>query len=126
MGVHFSATGDESAMIVTSPSYLGHETEGTGIFVGSCRLDDLHYDVPPTYIKMDVEGVEPDALWGAREIIKKHSPILAITAYHEAEHLWTLPLLMHALQPEYKLFFRRYAEATFEIVWYAVPKNRIR
>lgn len=126
MGVTFDPLGDESAHVVT-----GHQSEGAdgSIFVKSCCLDNLDYPVglvsPPTFIKMDIEGAEPEALWGAREIIKKYSPVLAICAYHEAEHFWTLPLLIHALNPEYKLFVRRYAYGTFETVWYAVPPSRV-
>ena len=88
-------------------------------------LDNVLHPPWPTFIKMDIEGSEPAALWGARRILKEHKPVLAICAYHEAEHLWTLPLLIHALQPEYKLFLRRYAEYAFELIWYAVPMERV-
>lgn len=81
---------------------------------------------PPTYIKADIEGSELEALWGARKIIKEHAPVLAICAYHTSDHLWQIPLLIHALNPDYKLFLRRYAEATFELVWYAVPPERVK
>ena len=81
---------------------------------------------PPTYIKMDIEGAELEALWGARRILKEHSPVLAICAYHTSDHLWQIPLLIHAIQPDYKLYLRRYAEGAFELVWYAVPPDRVK
>ena len=110
----FVETGDYSA-------HLGSE----GKWKTACvRLDDEHLE--PTYMKFDIEGSEPEALWGARRILREHKPVLAVCAYHESEHLWTLPLLIHALQPEYKLFFRRYAQGSFEIIWYAVPPDRVR
>lgn len=90
-----------------------------------CRTLDGSLRYPPTYIKMDIEGAELQALWGARRILKEHKPVLAVCAYHEASHLWEIPLLIHALQPEYDLFLRRYAEGTFELVWYAVPSDRV-
>jgi hypothetical protein len=40
--------------------------------------------------------------------------------------LWEIPLLIHAIQPAYSLRLRRYAEGAFELVWYAVPPERIR
>lgn len=89
-------------------------------------LDSWNFDPPPTYIKMDIEGSEPAALWGARRILKEHKPVLAICAYHESSHFWEIPLLLYALQPEYRLYFRRYAQGSFEIVWYAVPPERIK
>ena len=79
----------------------------------------------PTYIKMDIEGAELEALWGARRILKEHSPVLAICAYHTSDHLWQIPFLIHAIQPDYKLYLRRYAEGAFELVWYAVPVDRV-
>lgn len=110
----FTATGDYSAHL------------GEGAKVRVCKLDQILGDIVPTYIKMDIEGSELAALWGARRILKEHSPVLAICAYHESSHLWEIPLLIHALQPEYELFFRRYAQGSFEIVWYAVPHERLK
>lgn len=90
------------------------------------RIDHLNLETPPTYIKFDIEGAELDALWGARRTLKEHSSVLAVCAYHTSDHLWQIPLLIHAIQPDYNLFFRRYAEGAFEIVWYAVPPKRVR
>jgi hypothetical protein len=80
----------------------------------------------PTYIKADIEGSEIDMLWGAKRILNEHRPALAICAYHESDHFWKIPLLVHAIQPEYRAYFRRYAEGSFEIVWYFVPHERVR
>lgn len=110
----FTAAGDYS-------SHLGGDDANTTTCV--YRLDDVL--VAPTYIKMDIEGSELEALWGARRILKEHSPVLAICAYHTSDHLWQIPLLIHAIQPDYKLFLRRYAEGAFELVWYAVPPERV-
>jgi FkbM family methyltransferase len=112
----FTETGDYS-------SHLG----GNGKKVYVVKLDDLDYPMPvPTYMKMDIEGSELEALWGARRILKEHSPVLAICAYHTSDHLWQIPLLIHAIQPDYKLLLRRYAEGAFELVWYAVPPERLK
>jgi FkbM family methyltransferase len=88
-------------------------------------LDGMKLD-RPTYIKMDIEGAELEALWGARNLLREQSPVLAICAYHTSDHLWQIPLLIHAIQPDYKLFFRRYGEGAFELVWYAVPPERVK
>lgn len=87
------------------------------------KLDDII--TSPTYIKMDIEGSELAALWGAHRLIAQHSPVLAICAYHKSEDLWQIPMMINMIQPNYKLFFRRYAEDAFETVWYAVPPERI-
>jgi hypothetical protein len=51
--------------------------------------------------------------------------VLAICAYHASDHLWQIPLLIHALNPSYKIFLRRYAEGAWELVYYAVPPDRV-
>ena len=91
------------------------------------RLDDLTpSSLPvPTYIKMDIEGMELEALAGAWWVIQVHRPVLAICAYHEGFHLWEIPLLLHKMVPTYDLRLRRYAEGAAELVWYAVPPERI-
>ena len=59
----------------------------------------------PTFIKMDIEGAELDALNGAAEVLKS-APRLAICAYHTLPHLWEVPLKIHELNPKYKLYYR--------------------
>jgi hypothetical protein len=115
----FIVTGDYSA-------HLSYDSSGVGSMIAVEKLDDLRLNPPPTFIKMDIEGSELEALWGARRILKEDKPVLAICAYHTADHLWQIPLLIHAIQPEYKLFLRRYRPGTWELVWYAVPPERIR
>ena len=110
----FSATGDQT-------SHLG---EGNTKVI-CYKLDDVLQDSHPTFIKMDIEGSEFEALLGAQQIIMKYSPVLAICAYHKPDDIWQLPLLIHALNPNYKLFLRRYLEATRELIWYAVPRERL-
>jgi FkbM family methyltransferase len=84
---------------------------------------------PPTFIKMDIEGAEVDALTGAPHIIAKNLPVLAICLYHEREHLWRIPLLIRALAQEragdYRFFCRRYLNAFMELVCYAIPLSRL-
>ena len=91
-----------------------------------CRmLDSIEWEHAPTYIKMDIEGAEPDALRGATEMIRRHKPVLAICVYHRSEHLWEIPNQIRALDPDYSLYLRRYLEECWEMVCYAVPKHRL-
>lgn len=74
----------------------------------------------PTFIKMDIEGAEIDALLGARKIIKKYKPKLAICVYHHPNDLWEIPLLIKRLNPKYKLYLRHYSRELCETVCYAI------
>jgi FkbM family methyltransferase len=59
-----------------------------------------------TIIKMDVEGFEREAIWGAAQTIVRYSPKLMISLYHRNEDIFELPLLIKMLNPNYKLYIR--------------------
>lgn len=73
-----------------------------------------------TFIKMDIEGSELAALYGAEEIIRKDSPKLAICVYHKREDLITIPQYIKSIVPEYKLYLRAHFLYAGEVVMYAV------
>lgn len=81
---------------------------------------DLHVKEPVTFIKMDIEGAEMEALKGCANIIKKDKPKLAICIYHKQEDLIDIPLYVKELVPEYKLYVRHYSNCNSETVLYAV------
>jgi hypothetical protein len=71
------------------------------------RIDD---DIPEdvTFIKMDIEGAEIDALNGAIRQIQKNKPKLAISLYHKLPDLLDIPKLVKSFVPEYKLYLRHH------------------
>jgi FkbM family methyltransferase len=95
------------------------------IEVECVRLDDLLAESRPTYIKMDIEGAEPGAIQGCRRVIGENRPVLAICVYHAADHLWTIPLSVHRLVPEYRFSLRAHMFEGAETVCYAVPPERM-
>ena len=73
------------------------------------------------YIKLDIEGAEQDALFGAKNTIKKYHPILAICVYHKAEDWYKIPQIVLNIEPNYKIYLRHYMEGIFETVMYFIP-----
>ena len=105
-------------------------SEASAIGTGTARIDCVHLDGylrerTPTYIKMDIEGAEPDALAGAQQLIRKHLPVLAVCAYHRQDHLWRIPLFIHSLSDEYRLFLRPHLLEVWDLVCYAIPAHRL-
>jgi hypothetical protein len=74
---------------------------------------------------MDVEGFELPALKGASNRLKADSPVLAISLYHHASDIWSIPNFLKELVPAYNLYLRRYAEDCWELTLYAVPAARV-
>jgi len=83
------------------------------------KIDHLTPDA--TFIKMDVEGSELMALYGAEATIKRNKPKLAISAYHKYTDLLEIPIYIKSLVPEYRLYLRLHAyDHSSELVLYAV------
>jgi FkbM family methyltransferase len=124
---HHSAVGESNSPVpFRSLGNTDSNISATAAGVVPCtRLDDVCWPSPPTFIKMDIEGYEKQALWGARRILQTYRPVLAICAYHWPADLWEIPQLIHMMVPEYELRLRRYMPGWIEIVWYAVPPERL-
>lgn len=73
-----------------------------------------------TFIKMDIEGAEYEALKGAENLIRRYKPKLAVSAYHKAEDVWELPRLILSFNTEYVFYLRHYSLSSEETVLYAV------
>lgn len=91
----------------------------TGTYIDTVSLDQCVSD-KVTFIKMDIEGAELEALKGSQEIIQKYRPRLAICIYHKKEDLVEIPSYIKELVPEYKLYVRHYSNVAAETVLYAV------
>jgi FkbM family methyltransferase len=122
-----SAAGSKREKVTFNATGTAASSIGEGSYQVQCApLDEILEDFKPTFIKMDIEGAEPYALLGARKVIKRYMPVLAICTYHAQEHLWQIPLLIQSFCDDYQFFFRRYSDECWELVCYAVPKSRIK
>lgn len=84
-------------------------------------VDTLNEDF--SFIKMDVEGSEKNALLGAEKTIKKCLPKLYVCAYHRNEDIFELPLLINSFDDKYKFYFRQHKYIpAWESNFYAVAK----
>lgn len=101
-----------------SASQLVEDTGAESISIDT--LDHLLGGVPVTYIKMDIEGMECPALRGAKGLIQKYHPKLAICCYHSDADLIGVPREILKLSPDYRLFIRHYAYNLAETVCYAI------
>jgi FkbM family methyltransferase len=110
--LRFSAEGAGS-------SHLG---DTGGAVVQALAIDDAFAGFAPNLIKMDIEGAEPQALEGAMRTLTTHRPGLAISIYHQPEHLWTIPLMLAERLADYEFYLRAHSHNTFDVVLYARPR----
>lgn len=99
---------------------LGSRISDTGeSWVQCVTLDQALPGFDPTFISMDIEGTEPDALKGAERLIRQSRPDLGICVYHAPNHLWEIPLYLHDLNLGYRFYLRNYTGFAIETVLYA-------
>jgi FkbM family methyltransferase len=117
-GVH-SCTGQ---LRFSSGQGSGSHASTAGETVIQCvSLDEALPCFRPNLIKMDIEGAEYAALWGARQTLAEHRPGLAICLYHRPEHLWQIPLLLQDWNLGYQFYLRVHCFNGFDLVLYAFP-----
>jgi FkbM family methyltransferase len=111
-------------------SFNGGSGEGASIsetgtaHIAVAALDDVLTGHAVDFIKLDVEGAELQALQGARKLIQRSRPVLALSLYHQPQDLWELPLAIADLCEDYRFHVRQHYFNSFDSVMYAVPRQR--
>jgi FkbM family methyltransferase len=98
--VAVAAVDGVAAFTIGENSCEGHLTAATGIRtiqVKTASLDSLVSNNairPPKVIKCDIEGGEYDALQGAREVLRRYSPVLFLATHGPEIHRKCVQLLL--------------------------------
>ncbi len=71
-------------------------------------IDDELEDIDVTYIKMDIEGAELNAIMGTKNTIIKNKPKLAVCVYHKTSDFWKIPAYIKTLNEDYSLYLRHH------------------
>ena len=95
-------------------------TENSNRTIEVDTIDHMTAGAPVTYIKMDVEGVELQALQGAEQTIRNCKPILGISIYHKERDLIDIPAYIRRIVPEYSFYFRVHKKLAIDTVLYGI------
>lgn len=108
-------------------SYMANQGMGSK-FVDSddvegerCRIVFLDEYITEQYsfLKADIESYEYKMLLGAQKGIQKNRPLLAVCIYHNAVDLYSIPLLVKKIVPQYHVAIRHHSRLLDETVMYA-------
>ena len=115
--VYFAADAFETSCIISKEEAEKRNFEGVEE-IETAALDDVLEGKKITFIKMDIEGAEYEALQGARKLIMENRPRMAISVYHKFEDFVTLADLVLKMHPDYRIAFRHYGYDDLETVMY--------
>lgn len=82
-------------------------------------IDQVLKGFNPTFVKIDVEGAEYQALTGARNTITENKPDIVISLYHDLRDIWELPLFIKSWDLGYKFYIRVYGKGGNATMLYA-------
>ena len=89
---------------------VGKTKNGAKIRTSDCdALDNRNaYSGEKLLIKYDVEGAEQEALEGSVRTILGNDTEMIVSLYHKSRDLFSLPLMIHTLLPNHKLYLRKH------------------
>ncbi len=97
-----------------------HISTSGGVQVQANSIDNIISNENVTFIKMDIEGAELQAIEGAKNTIRRYRPKLAICVYHKPEDIIDIPARILELNKDYRLYLRHYSYVDTETVLYAI------
>jgi FkbM family methyltransferase len=124
--LHRAAVGSHDGIVRFSGNGIGGgSVTATGEAEVPCiRLDTALAGERVSFIKMDIEGAELEALEGAHHVIWRDRPVLAVCGYHKPDHLWRVLASLKNLAPDSALFLRSHCADGLDAVCYSVPPER--
>jgi FkbM family methyltransferase len=114
----FESSATASSSFVDIP--VGSPTANVSVTSLDAAFAGLPDSDLPTFIKMDIEGAEREALMGAAGIIKRKKPKLAICAYHKPEDVFSLPQVILSMRDDYRFALRQHENGLWDTVLYGV------
>lgn len=86
--------------------------------VAAVSADSILEGEKISFIKLDVEGAELEALKGAERIILRNRPRMAVSIYHHPYDFIQIPIYLLSLVPDYRFAIRHYHSDLIETILY--------
>jgi FkbM family methyltransferase len=109
----------EARIIDSSIEMARSEENVSNATIDTIKIDDIGNNQKISFIKMDIEGAELEALKGAERVLRRDKPKLAISLYHKKTDIYEIPLFIHSICPEYKIYIRHFSSNLCETVMLA-------
>lgn len=100
--------GENKTLVFSNKAGRQSAISSKGTEIEAITVDTICNGKDITYIKMDVEGAESEAIDGAEETLRNKKPKLNIALYHRSEDIFELPLKIASINSDYKFYIRRH------------------
>lgn len=111
-----------STKVGSSNAYQATED---GIITNVITLDELMNDRKYTFLKVYGFGIGEEVIQGGMKSILRNRPIICINIHHTRKDFFNIPHNLIESLDEYEFSLRLYGYCGSEIVFYAIPKERI-
>lgn len=82
-------------------------------------LDDYFKEQKISFLKADIEGYEAKMLLGAKSVIHRDHPLIAVCIYHNPTDMYNVMKVLHEIEPSYKFAVRHHTYEYCDTVLYA-------
>ena len=112
-----------SFLISRGPSSMvGDTADEGGLSIDVYSLDDFMPNGRVDFIKADIEGFELRMLHGAKDLIIRNAPKIAVSIYHRPADYFEIIEYLSELVPEYVFSVRHHTDKFMDTVLYAYKK----
>jgi FkbM family methyltransferase len=116
-----AVTNKHELLAFQGESEAGAIVSGGAVRIATAALDEVFSNSMVDFIKFDIEGSEMLGIEGAKNLIKRTRPTLALSLYHRPADLWELPALISGYCSNYRFYIRQHFKNSFDSVLYAIP-----
>ena len=100
-------------------SIISEDTNAAGDSIKIFALDDFFDERKVDFLKADIESFELEMLKGAKKVIRRDLPKIAVCIYHNASDMYRILLWLDNLKLGYKFSVRHHSAIYFNTVLYA-------
>ena len=118
-----AAVGEKTGTIrfVGEKSESCHVSDDVGEEIKMIALDDLNAANEASLLKVSTNGFDLKALKGAEKTIVRNKPQIA--TYASGSQMWTIPMYLWSIVPEYDIYMRHYGVGRQALICYAKRKG---
>ena len=98
-----------------------HVSDDVGEEIKMIALDDVNAANDASLLKVSTNGFDLKALKGAEKTIVRNKPQIA--TYASGSQMWTIPMYLWSIVPEYDIYMRHYGVGRQALICYAKRKG---